>query len=398
MDKLEILIIDNQKFYWNSNNECLLPYELIENNIYIPNNNKNNNNNNDKDKNNNDDINYDDNNLEWYMENHDINFWENLLSRQLDFDEKKIFHGIWNEISLNLDIKMLQKNILKNFCYIKNITNNIGNCLFESLESLDLGNNDLNIKPSEMIRKNLASILLSVKTEIGFFQNLPNLTPEEIFLNHNDIEFIKDLKTKSIYIYDYDMMIYDLNSNFSWERLPTEFLLMAISRIYQVEILIYHNKTNYINKINVWTNVNDIDKIRLGQINEEHYFPLEELPNEFKYDKNILDEIINTDVKYDNYSKKFKKWSKIMINSMNSVNNNNTQNNNTQNNNIQNNDFNNLIDFANSFKKNNIVDNLNITESKIMKTNNKLTPEKIYDYEQISNFDDFDNFDDFNDF
>ena len=54
-------------------------------------------------------------------------------------------------VSLNLDIKMLQKSIIQNNCYIKSITTNVGNCLFESLGSLGLGDNDLNIAPNKMI-------------------------------------------------------------------------------------------------------------------------------------------------------------------------------------------------------------------------------------------------------
>jgi hypothetical protein len=158
----------------------------------------------------------------------------------------------------------------------------------------------MGILPSEMIRKNLAFLLLAVKTEIGFFQNLQNLTPEEIFLNQNDIEFVKKIGTKDVYIYNYDVMILDLSARYYWKRLPTEFLLMTISRIYQVEILIYHNKTDFINNINVWNNLthfNDpLEKIRLGQICEEHYFPLLELPDEFKNDKDILDKIIGINI------------------------------------------------------------------------------------------------------
>ncbi len=33
MDKSNILIIDNNKFYWDSINNCLIPYELVENNF-----------------------------------------------------------------------------------------------------------------------------------------------------------------------------------------------------------------------------------------------------------------------------------------------------------------------------------------------------------------------------
>jgi len=237
------------------------------------------------------------------------------------------------------------------------MTTNVGNCLFESIASLGLGNNNLGIKPSIMIRKNLAAILLLVKTEVGFFPNLPNLTPEEIFLNQNEIEMIKDTNTNQIYMYDYDMMIYDLNLNYSWTRLPMEFLLMTISRIYQVEILIYHNKTDYVNKINVWDKINnnvsyiEIEKIRLGQINEEHYFPLLELVDELKSNPDTIDEILEIEIKYDKYSKLFKKWSKIMMESI-----------------------------GISGEANNSI---------IMKTNKSLSQEQIDDYNQISNFDNF---------
>ena len=371
MYESQILIIDDTKFYWDTDNECLIPYELFNNNINQKNINFMNNNK-DINKHINEDINEDTDNQEWYMDNYDISFWEKILSRQLDNEEKILFYRVWNENLLNVDIKMLQKQIIKNNCYIKGITNNIGNCLFESLASFGLGDNDLNIKPSEMIRKNVACILLLIKKEKGFFPNLKHNTPEEIFLNQNDIEFVKDKNTKLVYEYDYDMMIYDLSSIYSWTRLPTEFILMAISRIYQVEILIYHNNSDFINKINSCdkiNNFNDIDKIRLGQINEEHYFPLLELPDELKYNNDVLDEIINTHIKYDHDTKKFKKWSKIMIESLNNY---NTHNFDSTDNNINNN-------------------NDNLDESVIMKSNNKLTEEQINDYMQIANFDEFEN-------
>jgi hypothetical protein len=409
----DILIIDGNKFYWDINNECLIPYELIDDKKNSNSNNNSNTNsqeylthsinlyektinnvNNDANTNANDNIGW-----EWYMENYDIDFWENVLGRKLDCDERKLIHGIWNENSLNLDIKMLQKSIIQNHCYIKSITTNVGNCLFESIASLGLGDNDLGIKPSEMIRKNLAALLLSVKTEVGFFPNLSNLTPEEIFLNQNEIEMIKDTDTNQIYVYDYDMMIYDLNSNYSWTRLPMEFLLMAISRIYQVEILIYHNKTNYINKINVWdkivNNVNDIEieKIRLGQINEEHYFPLLELVDELKSNPDVIDEILGTEIKYDKYIQQFKKWSKVMMESIGmsgEANDNETKskiNNKTSNDKFK-------IDY-NVSKLTDIQEHLNVNENQksqdtiIMKTNKYLSQEQIDDYNQISNFDDF---------
>lgn len=401
MNQLDIIIIDGKKFYWDGENEFLIPYELIDKKSNVDEDSKVESKMDSKveskveSKKTNDVLNeLNDIAWEWYMENYDIDFWENILGRNLDNSERKLIHGIWNENLLNIDIKMLQKNIIKNHCYIKSITTNVGNCLFESIALLGLGDNDLNINPSVMLRKNLASLLLSVKTEIGFFPNFPNLTPEEIFSNQNEIEMIKDANTEQVYVYDYDMMIYDLNSNYSWTRLPMEFLLMAISRIYQVEILIYHNKTNYINKINVWDKTPDdisnisnieIEKIRLGQINEEHYFPLLELADDLKFDTDVINEILGTEIKYDKYIGEFKKWSKIMMVSIGMSCDENFHiktkseiNDGTDNECI-------LRDKEYSSTD----ENQKCHNSTIMKTNKSLTPEQMEDYNQISNFDDF---------
>ena len=126
-----IIIIDNQRYFIDSDNDCLVPlddydsesnFELknkIDKNNYIDkfgskfddnyldyslkkfeevndingtstNTNKNTSSSTDNNKNseNLDNLN------EWYMENYDIDFWENILSRTLDGDEKKIFHGV----------------------------------------------------------------------------------------------------------------------------------------------------------------------------------------------------------------------------------------------------------------------------------------------------------------
>ena len=171
------------------------------------------------------------------------------------------------------------------------------------------------------------------------------------------------------------MMINDLNSSYSWERLPTEFILMTLSRIYQVEIIIYHNMTDFINKINVLEDEYVYkDIIRLGQINEEHYFPLLEIPTELKNDTDVINEILNTKIVYDKCLKQFKKWSKILMDSMI-----NTTNTVTIKNDKSNND---MIILDNS-------NNSNINTTKIMKTN-KLTIEQSEDYKHISNIEDFD--------
>ena len=125
------------------------------------------------------------------------------------------------------------------------------------------------------------------------------MTPNELFDNINEIDIVKEKNTTNIHIYNYDTMIIDLNSNFSWERLPTEFIIMTISRIYKVKFLIYHNKTDYINKINVWDGIISddlIEIIKLGQINEEHYFPVLDIPDELKNQSEIINEISNSEI------------------------------------------------------------------------------------------------------
>jgi hypothetical protein len=188
---------------------------------------------------------------------------------------------------------------------------------------------------------------------------------------------------------------------------------MTLSRIYQVKILIYHNKSNYINKINVWEGIipdTQIEVIRLGQINEEHYFPILELPDELKNQEYVIDEILKTDISYSKYSNKFKKWAKFMIESISSSYSNTDLNKIDNNiskidNNISKIDNNlskidnnkNLSKIDNNKNLSKIGNNKNLSKidnnkntKHIMKTNDNLSPEQIEDYNQISNIDFFD--------
>ena len=143
-----------------------------------------------------------------------------------------------------------------------------------------------------------------------FFPNL-TITPEEIFNNANEIDFVKDKVTGQVYEYNYDMMICDLRTNYSWERLPTELILMTISRLYEVKILIYHNKTQYINEINVWKGIindEDLEIIRLGHINEEHYVPVLKLQDDLIDDIETIHNISKIKLKYDVKKINFKQW------------------------------------------------------------------------------------------
>ena len=248
----------------------------------------------------------------WYPDKPDIDLWESYLNRELTLKEKNILLDVVVEKDLNNCIKGLQQNILAHNCFIPKLTNNNGNCLFESLSILGYGDNNLDIEPQIMIRKNLSSMLLYMRDFEDFFPNV-NMTPEEIFNNTNEVEFVKNNKTGEAYVYNYDMMICDLRTNYSWERLPTELILMSISRIYQVKILIYHNKTQYVNEVNVWKGIisdESLDIIRLGHINEEHYIPVLKLDDELCDDIETIHTISKIKIKYDTKKINYNEWAK----------------------------------------------------------------------------------------
>ncbi len=250
----------------------------------------------------------------WYPEP-DIELWESFLNRELQKDEKELILDLIVEKELNQQINKLSKLLSEKNSFIPKLTNNNGNCLFESLSILGLGDNDLGIEPHVILRNNLSSMLLYVRDMIDFFPDL-NMSPQQIFDNSNEIEFIKSKKTGEVFEYNYDMMVCDLRTNFSWTRLPTELILMTISRIYEVRILIYNNKNNYINEINVWKNQNsEIETIFLGHINEEHYVPVLEIPTYIDDidTKMYIQEIINGDkLVYTNSKNKYEKWANFI--------------------------------------------------------------------------------------
>jgi hypothetical protein len=126
-------------------------------------------------------------------------------------------------------------------------------------------------------------------------------------------------------------MICDLRTKYKWKRLPTELILMAVSRIYQVKILIHHNNSQYINEINVWAgHIPDesIDVIRLALINEEHYVPIMQIPNELLNDFDTIQAIGKINLEYSDALGDYQKWIDVMTRSIqDSLDNNNEQTN-----------------------------------------------------------------------
>lgn len=215
-------------------------------------------------------------------------FWSGFLKRELTRDEMKIFHTIWAEDALNNDIKKLQQVLKKKNYVIKCKTNNNGNCLFESLKALDIGINNFNIPEEEFIRLQLSDILYKESNNRYFFPN-NTLSPKEIYSNIN-VE----------YTINYEQMLNDLKTNHSWKKLPGELILMGISKVYNVSIIIHHNKSDYQNIIDCCDSTESGTKrvIHLGQINEEHYLPVVEYFPDTKYEN----------IEYTTGIEMFEKW------------------------------------------------------------------------------------------
>lgn len=254
-----------------------------------------------------------------------IELWTNYLRRKLTREEKYIITSVPAEIMDNIRIKKFHEKLIKIGCYIPSITENYGNCMFESLGVHGLGDNNSNIIPHKLLRFNLASILDITRDLDNFFPNL-SLSSEQIFTNANEIELVlvqkhtnNQQKIEILYEYTFDLMLADLNTNHSWTRLPTELILMVVSRIYQVKILIHNNNNDYISKINVWEDIipdDQLQTIRLGHINEEHYIPIFELAPEMINDSEYLNQISNINLQCMDSHNDYIKWQKNIINKM----------------------------------------------------------------------------------
>jgi len=242
----------------------------------------------------------------YYPKTSDIETWESFLNRDLTMEEKLYLMDVIIEKGLNKEIYCLQENLKRDgTLYIPKLTSNVGNCLFESLEILGYGD-------AEQIRKNVSAVMtLSSKDEL-FFPHI-HQSLRSIFTNSNDIATVLDKDEEKAYKYNYDMMLVDLYSKHSWSRLPTELILMVISRIYKIEILIYHNNTQYVSKVNVWNDMPIIDTIRLGQLNEEHYVPIKQITDAVSANSAISGDMVNKKIKYVKAKNRFHKWARELV-------------------------------------------------------------------------------------
>lgn len=186
--------------------------------------------------------------------------WESTFNeKDLNLDKKKsVKLKPINIIETDLEKKInkLEKNCKKYNYNITKITNLNGDCLFEVLVYNELGENVMNI------RNMIAALFISFRNVIGFFDKFENNTLEELF---NDFS-IKINKHKK---YSYDVMCNDIIKKGSWMNLPTNLILMVISRCFNIKFVIINSDIDNLIVINECKNVTK--EIGLGFLPEFHY-------------------------------------------------------------------------------------------------------------------------------
>lgn len=200
------------------------------------------------------------------------NIWAAYLGRQLLNEEIFILESVKAERAFNDKIKALNVNIKSKNLYIPRLTKLHGNCLFESLYFFNICDEKF------LMRKGLAHLMYIYRNHKGLFNvDDPNdsRTPKDIFRDTNEIEFVLCREEDRAYKYSYEAMCQDLGNNYSWTRLPTQLIIMFISKFYNIRFEIHSNVHTFVNVIDM--NPNDLGvkrNIALGIIGESHYLPL----------------------------------------------------------------------------------------------------------------------------
>jgi hypothetical protein len=218
--------------------------------------------------------------LNKFPRTYDIEIWKTYLNRELTMDELVIINNFRLEFEFNKKLFDLYKIVNYKNLYIVKLTNLNGMCLFESLAENNM---------HDVLKKNILIILLEYKNIPNYFNNNID-TLHELFLKFN--ETVDEN-------YTYEAMCQDIiqMNETSWTRIPTELILMIISKIYNVKIMIISNLSYNVNEI-YEGNMHTFNVIYIGHIDECHYVPLHiKLPNiDYKF------------IKYENAKNKFYEW------------------------------------------------------------------------------------------
>jgi hypothetical protein len=192
--------------------------------------------------------------------------WVTYLNRKLSKDEEYVLYNLQIEREINDQINNLYNNSTKLNLYIPKLTNLYGNCLFESLEIVGF------ITDTEQFRFDLSYYMYIFRDHKGFFTEHPELSLTDLYNFTNEIEYVVT-PDNNIYKYSFVTMCMDLANKYSWSKLPTELILMVISKLYSVKFNILNNESDYIAVINCCSG-NPYNNIYLGHLGESHYVPL----------------------------------------------------------------------------------------------------------------------------
>ena len=172
---------------------------------------------------------------------------------------------------MNICLKLLNENALKDSLAVKQVTKLDGNCIFQSI--CDLGYSD---SPTQL-RNSVALMLYKYRNYKGYFKSQPSMTPKELF-----DAFPQDAKprkvinngTFKIVDYTYKIMCRDLSFEGSWERIWVEFVFMTLSLMFDIQIKIYQDEVKTPRTYEVDPNKTYKNIANIGFIGKCHYVPL----------------------------------------------------------------------------------------------------------------------------
>lgn len=164
----------------------------------------------------------------------------------------------------NLDINCKKKNYL-----ISKITNMNGDCFFEVLLSNNICDNVVEM------RRMVAILFMNFRYVKGFFKKFPHNTLQNLFDEFNTTQIYR-INGKDI-PYTYDVMCYDLIQKGSWNKLPTHFMMMIISKCYNIKFIIINSNNENIIEINESKNNDKTKEIGLGFLPEFHYVGIKKI-------------------------------------------------------------------------------------------------------------------------
>ncbi len=228
-----------------------------------------------------------------FPQSHNKHEWIHFLNRELNPQEEYLFHSLQVEGIMNHCIRTINNNVKNKNLQISKLSVTDGNCLFDSLSSLGIGNN------ADELRKSITYLLLIFQDYKNFFPDQKE-SIKELFGLFNEIEIVFCKNDSKIYKYTFDIMCQDLYESFNWNRLPTQLILMFISKLFNVNINII-NENGF--EHNIVLGDENAQNLYLAHISESHYLPIDSIESPEK----------QIHLEYNNYKNIFIKWAKDRI-------------------------------------------------------------------------------------